>query len=328
MPSADAYAIDWRRLLTSIGIQWRDKGPNTRRGNVNIRCPLCGNDPSFHMAISEDIEAFICYRDSRHAGRSFTFLLHKLGIGRYEAVTLLNSHIGRSRAIEPEKIVREQSRTDRLWDSFHLAHERHAFEDYLRYERGIDPARSAIERYDLRYAIEGKWARRLLLPFRDHDGKLITWAGRSIDGFRTPKYLMESQADQGAVYRPRLSRDIMILCEGPLDALKIASATENEDISPIATAGKNLNSAKLLRLRRMCEGRIVLFAPDQDVSIGERNKLHNSLAASLNARYIRCLPVPDDYKDPAEIPLDQITPWIKECLRARQNSSLRFEGAA
>jgi hypothetical protein len=311
--SAASYPIDWRHLLTSIGIEWRDRGPNTRRGNVNVRCPFCAADPSFHLAISEEIEAYVCYRDSRHAGRSFGRLLHALGVQREEQVRLLNSNLGRIRERAAAAPIRSQGRTDRLWAGFDPAHD--AVADYLRDQRGFPNPRQTIERYDLRSVIEGRWARRLLLPFRDHEGKMITWAGRAIDA-RSPKYLMESYGDGAAVYCPRRTRGVVVLCEGPLDALKIAAATEDEDISAIATAGKNLNSAKLLTLRSMCAGRIVMFAPDGDVSIGERNRLRSELAGSLDARYLGTLAVPSDYKDPAEIPLPLITPWIKEKLSA------------
>jgi hypothetical protein len=311
--TSDSYPIDWRRLFTSLGIQWRDRGPNTRSGNVNIRCPFCNADPSFHLAVSEEIEAFICYRDSRHAGRSFIRLLMALRNSRAQAISLLNGHPGRAQAPVAPIEVRVQSRTDRLWNSFEGAHSQ-PFARYLQEQRGFANPYRVIERYDLRSSNQGAWARRLLLPFRDLNNNIETWVGRAIDDARTPKYKMELSANPGAVYVPRKMRATVILCEGPLDALKVAVATEDMDVSSIATAGKNVNTAKLLRLRAACLGRNVLFVPDADVSIGERNRLLETLAGALNSNYIARLSLPEDYKDPAGMPLSLISAWIKDVI--------------
>ena len=307
MTETPPTAIDWRNLFTSIGVAWRDKGSNCVRGNVNISCPMCGNDPSYHLGVSEEIEAYYCYRDSRHKGRSFLRLLYLLGYSRNEGAKLLNQYQGRKTvvaAVAPRLAIA----INREWQSFRPATSHLPALHYLE-GRGFRNARLTIERYDLRYSPLGKWAARLLMPLID-DGSVLTWTGRAWDN-RVPKYLMTADKIEGAVYVPRLPRATVVLCEGPMDALKIAAATEDEDISAIALAGKALNASKLLRLARITKGKNVLFCPDFDVPVGEAYNLLNNLATSLDHVFMNVLRLPEGFKDPGELPLDIIPAWIK-----------------
>lgn len=307
-------AIDWRNLFTSIGVAWRDKGSNCVRGNVNISCPMCGNDPSYHLGVSEEIEAYYCYRDSRHKGRSFLRLLYLLGFSRNEGAKLLNAHQGRAKVVA-EVAPRLAIAINREWQSFRPATSHLPALHYLE-KRGFRNARLTVERYDLRYAPLGKWAGRVLMPLVDNE-TVLTWTGRAWDN-RVPKYLMTADKIDGAVYVPRLPRSLVVLCEGPMDALKIAAATEDEDISAIALVGKGLNASKLLRLARITKGKTVLFCPDADVAVGEAYNLLNQLATTLDHVFMNLLRLSDGDKDPGDMALEAIPAWIKAALHGNK----------
>lgn len=308
MAESRPISIDWRSLFSELGVSWKDRGSNCVRGNVNIPCPACGNDPSYHLGVSEEIEAYYCYRDSRHAGRSFVRLLWLLGQSRTEALALLNRHQGRV-SVKPVEAPREQQATNKLWANFLPASQSPQAVAYLD-ARGFTNSAHVINRYDLRYTPQGKWSRRVLLPFLE-GGEVLTWSGRTWEKARSPKYLTDEQKIAGLVYTPRLPRGIVVICEGPLDALKISVATEDEDISAIALTGKGLNASKLLRLARLTRGKRVIFCPDDDVSVGEAYNLLSQLRASLDATFMNVLRLPSGFKDPGEMALSDIAPWIK-----------------
>jgi hypothetical protein len=150
----------------------------------------------------------------------------------------------------------------------------------------------------------------LLLPFKDQEGKLFTWVGRDITGLLEPKYLMYEARPSGLFYLPRAMRRVMLVVEGPIDALKIAVATETEDFTPVALAGKGLNSSKILRLRELAEScEQLLLAVDYDVSLAERLAMRRMLEGDLGLP-VKFLNIPAGYNDPGAMPIPAIKSWL------------------
>lgn len=236
-------------------------------------------------------------------------LLFQLGVSRTEATSLLNRYAGTARPVETPKVALSASDTQKEWDRFISADQSLEALEYL-FRRGFDEPIRVIDRYDLRVADEGRWAQRLLLPFKDAD-VVETFAGRAWRDDLAPKYLMYGNP---GVYAPRKPRTVTVICEGPLDALKICAATEALDVSAIALAGKQLTSSKLLKLRTMLAGSRVLFCPDSDVTVGEAYRIKSELAGALGFVYKPLLRLPMGYKDPAEMPMESVTTWIKDAI--------------
>lgn len=104
---------------------------------------------------------------------------------------------------------------------------------------------------------------RVLLPFRDDDGAVIGFVGRSQDGFAGPKYLnspdtalfhkrevlfgLYEAGDQLATQGVR-----PLLVEGPLDAIAINTVMP-ETYAAVATCGTAINPAHLEALNRRAE---------------------------------------------------------------------------
>jgi hypothetical protein len=85
--------IAWRDAFSALGVEWIDRGRNTSRKSVNIKCPWCElDDPSYHLAVSLHGHGYYCWRDSRHSGTNYERLLVKLGVKRSEAIRLLNDY--------------------------------------------------------------------------------------------------------------------------------------------------------------------------------------------------------------------------------------------
>jgi hypothetical protein len=236
-----------------------------------------------------------------------------MGQSASEATRLLNHHRGRRSQSVQVIQVRPQSEAQRLWDRFESAADCRPALTYLE-SRGFANPRRTIDLYDLRIQFRGNWSKRILIPFRDAQGDIWTWTGRTWDNRLHPKYLMDGEKIAGMVYQPRLARRIVIICEGPIDALKIAVATENEDISAIALSGKSINASKLLMLRQLCGNSLVVFAPDNDVTVGEAYSLKSQLAMALESVHKGIMRLPQGYKDPGEMPLSKIPAWIRDFI--------------
>lgn len=298
--------LDWRTLLDTIGIEWIDKGKNTQRGNVNIACPFCGDDPSYHLAISENIHAYYCYRDPSHAGYNLRKLLVQLGVSYAETTSLLNSY---NSDVEPE-IVKKQAATaaEAAWQHFEQADTDPRYRAYL-IERGFIAPISVARQYDLRFAPYGKWAMRLLIPVTEN-GHVITWIGRDITDSLKPKYRAEPIEHPGYLYVPRMPREILVITEGSIDALKIAVATDGEPISSVALLGKNMNNARLERLGALAKGcKRVLLALDKDVP--DIYRWLYAISHAVSPCPVEQLTVPYGYNDPGAMPLTEINSWIR-----------------
>jgi len=83
--------IDVVRILSSNGVHFVTEGKNTKRGNVNVKCPFCGNDdPSEHMGIELSTAKWGCWRNNSHRGKNFAFLLKELlGISFKDAARIV-----------------------------------------------------------------------------------------------------------------------------------------------------------------------------------------------------------------------------------------------
>lgn len=316
--------IDWRSLFGSLHVEWRDRGSNCRSGNVNIKCPWCHDDPSFHLGVSENREAYYCYREpDRHSGASFISLLIRLGNSRNEALRLINAFL---MPFQPEAAPREPISPTLLrkgWDAFEPASNSRSAIAYLESRDVPDPI-AICKLYDLRVAREGTWAQRLLIPFKSSEGIIETWTGRDLTGQRIPKYLTKATNDPGQLYVPDWSRGnkrCLVVCEGPFDALKLAIIARKSIFVVAALTGKDLNAKRLLKLRALGKGcDSLLVTVDADVSIASRMAIISNLAGALPLRYIGGARLPLGYKDPAELPGEGALQWLQtELMRVSRN---------
>lgn len=310
-------STDWRGLFDELRIPWRDRGPNTSNGNINIPCPWCRDDPSFHLSVAEERDAYFCYRDpNRHSGRNMHGLLIKLGVPRNDTARLLNRYASKARPAPPpgnlENVLRA---SERAWSHFKPLTNNQVALDYLA-SRGFDDPQLLAVRYDLRYAPEGTWAGRILIPY--YRGAAVeTWTGRAYRGHE-PKYLMHDVAQKiSPIYSPSRSaqgRRKLVLVEGPFDALKIAAAVPETEYLVVALCGKFLNYAKIARIVELLgtDCRRGLVALDADVPHNTIYDIISELACHVRGAYISRARLPSYAKDPGDISLPEIPQWLAE----------------
>lgn len=248
-------AFDWRRLFAEHRIPLIERGPNVKRGEVNIRCPFCGSaDPSYHMGISLETGWYSCWRNrSQHSGKSpVRLIIRLLGVpyARAREIAGLGDDY-----VDPEGFDAMAARLmGRLRSGAHAEVKQRRFLD-------LDPGFVPIEPrgrtrhhheyltgrgfratdvdhlgrlYGVCAGIAGRWGGRVVLPYY-LDGELVTWTARAI-GDSTMRYrdLDRSEPDGGgdwSILPPKEtlynhdciagSGRALVIVEGPMDALKI-----------------------------------------------------------------------------------------------------------
>jgi DNA primase len=267
------------------------------------------------MGVGIETAFYYCFRRPQHAGKNLVALLVKLGADRSEAIRLHNKHLTSKPIDRSEQEVKPALAQLAAWEAFAPAADYDRPLDYLA-SRGFDDPEMVANRYDIRYDPKGKdhkgrFRFRVLLPIKER-GAVVAWTGRGINKDAMPKYLTESSGREGLVYQPRAHRHTLIICEGPLDALKLAVAGERMPMSAVALTGKQLNDDRLAHLLDGAdEVAQVLLCLDQDTAIWEASRMLAELTAAFRGRVVRRIKLPEDFKDPGEMALPQANSWLK-----------------
>jgi len=239
--------VIWRDLLTEKRIPFIERGPNVKRGEINIRCPFCGAaDPSYHMGLNPETGYWACWRNESHRGKSpVRLLMSLLRVPFYEArkiagldntyvdpdgFSAIAARILRGDPTETADRV-SQTRFLRFPRSFRKidAVDGWKYFRYLRDDRGFGPwTRKLIDDYQLMFDYgHGDWEYRVIFPFFV-DTKLVAWTGRAIGSTRL-RY-RDLEIDE-CLIEPKhtfYNHDALleggkavIVVEGPMDVLKL-----------------------------------------------------------------------------------------------------------
>lgn len=181
--------LDVEQLLRSKNISFRDSGSNVSTGNVNICCPFCFDDPSYHLGINLDTGYWGCWRDVGHRGKTLRRLLKALGWSNAELNVLFKQ-------LEEIKLddwmlsvtnlesiqTQEQTVKTKLEfpEEFKLIKSQGVYGKFYNYleQRGLS-SKELINSYELKACLTGWWKDRIIIPIH-YKNELVTWIGRSI----------------------------------------------------------------------------------------------------------------------------------------------------
>jgi hypothetical protein len=256
--------MDWPAFLTDHSIEYVTSGSNTRKGQISIKCPYCGNDdPSEHLSISLTKDAFGCWRNAEHAGRKpyslvaallgCSFAQARLIVSQYDAadpgalgdaLTLFESASEARKAVTgPLKLAPEfrpitpQGNAKRFW---------HYLEG-----RGFDDVTRLAAEYGLLCCHSGQYKDRIIIPLYD-DGQLLGWTGRAIQNVvLAPRYLSTGPAITETIYNldQLTGADCLCITEGPFDALKVDYYGKKHGIRATCLFGVNATMSQIGLLR-------------------------------------------------------------------------------
>jgi hypothetical protein len=334
-------AFDWQKFLDTYRIEYVSSGPNIGRNNIGIICPFCGDDPSFHLGISLDGKGFHCWREpsrGAHSGRSpHKLVMRLLGCSFTQAQAIVGdqdrkvvandttfdndikrrmalahnptSHrsVGRLEFLSEFKKIRDKGLRGELFYSYLI-------------ERGYNEKQAAqlIERFDLRCALIGKFAYRVIIPVF-MDGKLVNWTGRAVTTdtlrYKTLSHDMEVSRKAGLPQAPmnvkdclfdydnlKNGGDILVLTEGPFDAMRITFFGEKYGIMGTCLFGKGVSKQQkdlLYRLLPLYDHVHTFF--DTDVGLA------STFSWFPDDMGIVRRDLPKNVKDPAELQRKQFT---------------------
>lgn len=239
--------MDWQRFLEENNIHFVTRGPNTKRGELSVQCPMCGpEDPSEHLGVNLTTGKWGCHRDASHRGKSPRTLIKAiLACSSQQAGFIVRqySHSDPD-TLEAALAVLEADNNDSVYHDTDIAKKaRHQkmgpqFDDFYDIKaRGItnrfyhylegrkmDGLPALIKRYDLKCSLVGRYKDRIIIPIR-HSGELLGWTARAIVTPReAPRYLASNEEVKTTVFnydQLKKGGERLFVVEGPFDAIKI-----------------------------------------------------------------------------------------------------------
>lgn len=270
--------MDWVRFLEENNVHYVTRGPNTKRGEISIKCPFCGPaDPSEHLGIDLVSGKWGCHRDVSHRGTAAARLVRAT---LNCSSSIANKVISQYGHPDPDELdaalislekdnsllpVEESERTvsekelKAQFAKFHKIKPRGVTKRFFRYlqNRGYNNPQDLCKRYDLRCANVGRYSDRIIIPVY-HDSGLLGWTSRAIiDPVSAPRYLASSGDIKTTVLNYdelKKGGDRLFIVEGPFDAIRMNGHTSpHNDISIRATCtfGTSVTVAQCALLRRL-----------------------------------------------------------------------------
>lgn len=280
--------FDWQSFCESNSIEFIDSGPNVKRGNINIHCPLCGSrDPSKHMGLNLETGAWGCWRDSEHRGKNPVRLIAALINCSYETAREMVTEAGASYRKPFDEIRDRLKRMDekrsplkhkrfevlRWPKEFRCIHRKGIRARFFRYleSRGFPAChvKKLAKLYQLRCALTGDWENRIVLPIFLRK-KLVGWTCRSLyKGDNVLRYLTypDSETTKRLVFnydQAAKGGKVLVIVEGPLDCLKFDWYARKFDIRAVATMGTGFTDEQVVMIEQLAKQfsrTVVLFDP-------------------------------------------------------------------
>lgn len=321
--------MDWVAFLTEHDISFVTRGPNTKRGEVSVQCPYCGDDdPSHHMGISLTTENWGCLRSAQHRGHGpHNLIAALLGCSTPQArltaaafsvadpesldstLAMLTRISDRPRpsqgpvtplTLPPEaKPIKATGSTGRFWR-------------YLE-GRHFDDVADLVSRYQLRCATTGKQKDRVIIPLFQ-GGQLVGWTGRAIQPtVNAPRYLSSSEAVKRVVFNEDdlwQGGKVLYVVEGPFDALKLDYYGEPSRVRATCLFGVTMTMDQvctLRQLRRQFRKVVILL---------DRGAIEPAFDALdwLQGPNVSIGALPEAFKDPGQMSRDEVEEFIRRDL--------------
>ncbi len=313
--------MNWVEFLEAHAIPYVTRGPNTKRGEISIRCPFCGeDDPSEHLGINLTQENWGCHRNPAHRGRKPQFLIQAILGGTWAQAGLTLAQFNQS---DPETLdaalaaLNAPSEAPKATEAALEAPDLRPilkrggtarFYGYLK-GRGFDDVTDLIERYRIQCCVTGRFKNRVVIPFYQH-GKLVGWTGRALGNpINAPRYLSSGAGIKTTVFNEDELWDggkMLIVVEGPFDALKMDYYGEPFGVRATCGFGTSLSPEQLsiiVGVRKRFKRVVILF--DHDAT---EQSFH--AADWLQAPNVSIGTLPPGVKDPGALHRDAVEALI------------------
>lgn len=272
-------------FFRDFGIRYRETGPGTSRGWVQIQCPFC-YDHSWHLGVKPSKEHFHCW--VCHKAGPIPPLIYKLlGVSFEQAKAIAKEYgyIGFSFEQESDTPRAEKVEIKGMTTlkPMHIS--------YLQ-ERGFDPL--YLQRmYGIKagYTI-GRFPYRVIIPVFD-DHRFVNATARDVTGKQSERYLSLRDEEgvipiKNCVYNIDRAKESILIVEGPFDVWRIGGSC----VSLFGTAFKMAQVSRILS--KFPENVYILFDKETEAQ-KNASKLASCFAPLVKHVEIMGIPV----KDPA-----------------------------
>ena len=218
-------------------------GKRTARGNQAYTCPFCHHHkPKLEVNFTENSEGvnqWACWACSKK-GKSIKSLFKQVQVDAsyFQELSKLVKNVSLNDIGEVKQVILELPKEYKSFINNKDIIARHAFT----YLKKRDITKQDILKYNIGYCNSGQYAKMIVIPSYDANGKLNYFTARSFEKDPYTKYR-----------NPETSRDIIpfelfvnwdlpiILCEGPFDAMAIKR-------NAIPLFGKNIQPSLMKKL--------------------------------------------------------------------------------
>lgn len=326
--------FDWKAFLDAHKIPYIEKGPHTTKGWVNTHCVWCGDsDNSEHLGLCLDIDkpGYSCWRNAHHRGMNPIPLIQQfLGCDEAIAAKEVTKFGARRPTYTPPSLETASVASPLVMPNYFFPltsqHFGGLFWNYLerrRFPTGHIPALAS--HYKLRFCTIGEWAMRLIIPIY-LQGQLVNWTARSIlkEEVAPLRYKTLSHKEG---YKPRAIHNIkhtlldydclaqndgraLIVCEGPMDAMKINLYGANLKVRATCLFGNSMSALQASLLARLTtKYPVFVVLLDSDAKV-QAMKVAGELAA-IHPRVAQ-VDLSGPVKDPGDLDMAGVLKFLTE----------------
>jgi hypothetical protein len=331
--------FDWQEFLQREGIAFITRGANVKRGELCIRCPMCGSaDPSYHMGLNLTTGWYACWRNSQHRGKSpLRLIMQLLSVPYYRAREIAG--LGED-YVDPEgfdavkaRLLGQVQETEA--ETKHLVYDDHfrpvtdkistrRFWNYV-YSRNFawDDVDQVCREYELMAGVGGKFESRLILPYI-MDGKLVSWTGRAITD-STIRYKDLSIDESLVPIKETLFNfdciseggKVLVLQEGPVDALKVDFYGKDYGVRSVALSTNSISEEQIYLLQTATDKFsefVVMMDSATALGVVDSMRLKQQLVFLPN---LRITAVPFGAKDGGALKPSQCMSWAEQITKGK-----------
>lgn len=327
--------MNWEAFFDDYRIEWVSRGPNVKRGNINIACPYCGDDHSHHMGVSLEGKGYGCWRSANHAGKKPHNLIRELLKCSFNQAQMiakqysvadpedLDEALAALQGMDaPDKTPTVSKPLDFRPDFKRIKPKGlvSRFYNYLE-KRGFGKdTQEVCDLYDLRCAMTGQFKDRIIIPIYQKE-KLVSWTSRSIGkNTNAPRYLALSEEHGGLVNvfntiwnwdELKAGGDLLIIVEGPFDAIKVDYYGIKYDTCATCTFGTSMSEEQAYLLTEVSKNftkSVLLYDPEATEAIFRARDL-------LYGTNVECGFLEAGIEDPGAMSKQQVHRFIKNYLK-------------
>ena len=230
-------------LLVNLVNSVLGTGKRTARGNQSYTCPFCHHHkPKLEVNFtenSEGINQWACWACGKK-GKSIRSLFKQIQVdaGYFQELKKLVKNVSNYDVSETTQTILELPKEFKTFINNNDLIARHA----LAYLKKRDITTEDIFKYNIGYCDSGQYAKMIVIPSYDNNGKLNYFTARSFEKNPYTKYRNPETSRDIIPFELFINWDLpIILCEGPFDAMAIKR-------NAVPLFGKNIQSSLMKKL--------------------------------------------------------------------------------